>query len=52
MAKKDGEKFTISCDIAIQTMSSPYQAILAVNDITYSYNTPEEFKTMFEDIFT
>lgn len=51
MAKKDGEEFTISCDVAVQSDTYPYQAILAVRDITYSDNTPEDFKTMFEDIF-
>lgn len=51
MAAKDGEEFTVSCDIAIQTDCYPYQAILAVSDITYSENTPEAFKTQFEDIF-
>ena len=51
MAKKDGEEFTINCDVALLTESYPTQSILAVDDITYSDNTPEDFKTLFEDIF-
>ncbi|MCM1328205.1 MAG: zf-HC2 domain-containing protein [Ruminococcus sp.] len=51
MADKSGGEFTVSCEVAVNTESYPLQCLLAVYDIVYSDNTPEDFKEMFEDIF-
>lgn len=46
----NGDKFTVEFDIPITTvyMSTSYSS---VRNIVYSNNTPEDFKTIFEDIF-
>ena len=65
MQSKNGEQFTVEFelpmfnDVQYTMMSNKYIGAIEVYskyvsfyDITYSDNTPEEFKTMFEDIFT
>lgn len=50
--EKDGESFTVAFDLPIIKSAGDYACYTGVRNITYSDNTPEEFKTMFEDIFT
>lgn len=52
MSGKDCGEFTVSFDTAVSTTSFPMQEIINVDNIVYSDNTPEDFKTMFEDIFS
>ena len=50
MKDLSGEKFQVSFDMPIAIDGYPVY-LLDLRNITYSENTPEEFKTMFEDIF-
>ncbi|MDE5859820.1 MAG: hypothetical protein K2H23_05480, partial [Oscillospiraceae bacterium] len=50
MKDLSGEKFQVSFDMPIAVDGYP-EYILDLRNITYTDNTPEEFKTMFEDIF-
>lgn len=52
MADRDGTEFTVSFFTAADTTSFPRQAVIGVDNIIYSDNTPDDFKTLFEDIFT
>lgn len=64
MQSKGGELFTVEFELPIITdvqyimISNTYIGSIEIlrrfasfYDITYSDNTPEDFKTMFEDIF-
>lgn len=51
MSGKDCGEFKVTFDTSLNTTSFPRQAIIKIDNIVYSDNTPEEFKTMFEDIF-
>lgn len=46
----NGDKFTVEFDMPIKTVYM-YSHYSSVRNIVYSDNTPEDFKTMFEDIF-
>lgn len=50
MKDLSGEKFQVSFDMPIAIDGYP-QYLLDLRNITYSDNTPEDFKTLFEDIF-
>lgn len=50
MRNLDGEKFQILFDMPIAIDGYP-EYLLDLQNITYSENTPEDFKTIFEDIF-
>ncbi|MDE6131864.1 MAG: zf-HC2 domain-containing protein [Oscillospiraceae bacterium] len=49
--EKDSEVFTVTFDLPIFKSSGDYACYTGVRNITYSDNTPEDFKAMFEDIF-
>lgn len=51
MKDSAGEKFEISFDMPIAIEGYP-EYLLDLRNITYSDNTPEDFKTRFEEIFT
>lgn len=51
MKSLSGENFDVSFDMPIAIDGYP-EYLLDLRNITYSDNTPEDFKTMFEDIFT
>lgn len=46
----NGDNFTVEFDIPIETLYM-YPSYASVRNIVYSDNTPDDFKTMFEDIF-
>lgn len=46
----NGDNFTVEFDMPIRT-EYMYSLYSSVRNIVYSDNTPEDFKTMFEDIF-
>lgn len=50
MKELNGEIFDVSFDMPIAIDGFP-EYLLDLRNITYSDNTPEDFKTMFEDIF-
>lgn len=50
MKSLSGEKFTVNFDMPVAITGYP-EYLLDLRNITYSDNTPEDFKTMFEDIF-
>lgn len=49
--KKDGKSFAVTFDLPIFKSSGDYACYTGVRNVTYSDNTPEDFKTIFEDIF-
>lgn len=51
MKDSEGGKFDISFDMPIAIEGYP-EYLLDLRNITYSDNTPDDFKTLFEDIFT
>lgn len=50
--EKDGESFSVTFDLPIFKAAGGYACYSGVRNITYSDNTPEDFKTLFEEIFT